>query len=69
MAVRLTTKRFFNFFNVKTQGYEILKSDSVHTLNSQHESNPRGQLRKISSKIACEIKDLLETEPDAQYMT
>lgn len=59
----------FRFLNInKTQGYEILKSNTARTLHSQ-ETNPRGRRPKISIEKAKEIATLLDEEEDAQYLT
>jgi hypothetical protein len=45
------TEAIFRFLNIqKSQGYEIVKSDSARTLNSCKGVNPRGRLVKVTSE-------------------
>jgi hypothetical protein len=53
----------------RTQGYEIIKSDSVRTHGSRVKVNPRGRPSKLSSEKKEEIAYLLDLEEDAQYLT
>ena len=60
----------FHFLNLsKSRGYEILKADSMRTLASRLDVNPRGAKRKCPPTKAKEIGDILDNEHDAQYMT
>jgi hypothetical protein len=46
----------FRFLEInRTQGYEILKSDTVRTLNSQSDVNPRGSKRKFTEEKREEV--------------
>jgi hypothetical protein len=46
----------FRFLEInRTQGYEILKSDTVRTLNSQSDVNPRGRKRKFTEEKREEV--------------
>lgn len=59
----------FPYIN-KTQGYGILKADTVCTLKkNQTEINSRGWPTKVISKKQDEIAELIDNEPDAQYLT
>jgi hypothetical protein len=61
----------FQFLQInKSQDYEILKADTVRTLNHQEGPNPRGRHRKIEPEKAYEIVDLMRAEPrDAQRLS
>ncbi len=64
------TAAILRFLNInKTQGYEIVESDSARTYNSSVEENARGRPPKLDSIKRKEIVDLLNIEHDAQYMT
>jgi hypothetical protein len=57
-------EEIFRFMQIsRSQGYEILKSDFVRTLNNQPGPNPRTRPRKISREKAHEIVDLMHLEP------
>lgn len=59
----------FRFLKIKkTQGYEILNADSVRTLDSRSDVNPRGAKRKCPPEKAKEIGNLLDNEHSAQYL-
>jgi hypothetical protein len=50
------TEAIFRFLNIqKSQGYEIIKSNSAYTLNSQEEINPRRRPVKVTSEKKREI--------------
>jgi hypothetical protein len=58
------------FMNInKSQGYEIIKSDSVCTLSHRSEVNPRGRPPKLDSQKKDKIIELLDNKHDAQYIT
>lgn len=62
--------KIFRFLNIqKTQGYQILQSDTARSLAGQPGDNPRHQPQKVSSEKAAEIVHLLATEDDAQHLT
>lgn len=64
------TDAIFRFLNIqRSQGFEIIKSDSARTHGSRVEVNPRGRPRKVDTNKAKEIAFLLDTEDDAQYLT
>jgi hypothetical protein len=53
------------FLNInKSQGYGILKSDTIRTLNSHIEENPRGRPPKVLPKSEKKSLISLNTEPD-----
>lgn len=53
----------------RSQGYEIIKSDSARTHGSRVEVNPRGRPPKVSLEKKKEIAYLLDVEDDAQHLT
>ena len=60
----------FAFLNIKrTQGFEILKSESVRSLKNQSNEHPRRRHRIMTAEKSKEIAHLLDTEDDAQHLT
>ena len=59
----------FRFLNVgRRQGYKILKADSVRTLASRLEENPRSRHKKVCIVKAKEISHMLNTKYNAQFI-